>query len=836
MNFEFLEELKTFRLENGLTVLFLPMKRAALAAVQFWIKSGSIHEGDKLGSGVSHALEHMLFKGSGSMSGEELNAKVEALGGESNAYTTWDRTVYTLDLPSKNFSKGFRLLADMVMKPALRAKDFTLERNVILREMSMYADLPDECLLQNMLETVFAGHPYHAPILGYKDLFKDLTVNDLKEYYTKRYCPNNSFVVICGKLSASEADEAIAYLKSWKTFPLKPICIPFSRKQLGSRRHLSFADTELVYGTVAWQTEHFLHDDFPALEMLASVLAGSDSSYLQEHLVDKSDLALDIDAQAWKEFYAGLFTVDFSTETKRVVDAEKAIFDSFNRLKSIPNLKKRLATSQALQRVSVIRDLQTNEKVADLLGESFFHGGSIAHFSFWQNALQSVTVDDLIRVGERYFSESESTVTMILPKVEERKYAKKRTAAVSEKWFESEISQEARLYALQDESLPYVNFSVYCPFGSMQDISEKAGLSKLLATLWIMDNAGFSAHRFSRELEYLGAELKTNVGYDGMMLHVAFPSDSGKRVLDLLEFVFQPKFIQKTFDREKDLLIGRMREDRDDVSYYALLEAEKMFFGKHPMRLRSDGSEASVSNISRKDIVETYGYRIGKNSLTPMLVGNFDDKVFSRIQEMWKHLPLADAAVRTVLDLKFSPSKTKYLPRSSEQTIVVHTYPFPKKSGENLFRSELLFQLLSGTSAPVFRKVRETSGLAYFAQASARVSRLGGALHLFAGTEKKHAQKVSSLLEEEIMKLSGSISNKSLEIAKATYEATLSKQWQMLPNRASMIQNSILLYGKRMSLDEMLDAVHRVTKDEVSELAKAFLNVAFCQKLFVGDV
>src|SRR5450432_2083683 len=196
-------------LPNGLTLLVKPDNAAALASVQIWVRTGSIHEGSQLGAGLSHYLEHMLFKGTGRRAGREISATVQAHGGYINAYTTFDRTVYYIDLPSEHTGVAIDLLADAVLHSTLPADECAKEREVILREIAMTKDDPDNRLWENLFATAFREHPYRQPIIGHKDLFSAADRAALLAYYKERYVPNNIVVVIAGDVGVAEALAAV---------------------------------------------------------------------------------------------------------------------------------------------------------------------------------------------------------------------------------------------------------------------------------------------------------------------------------------------------------------------------------------------------------------------------------------------------------------------------------------------------------------------------------------------------------------------------------------------------------------------------------------------------
>ena len=174
-------------LANGIRVFFRQTPPSGLVSVQVWVKSGSVHEGEFLGAGISHYLEHMVFKGTEKFSSEAISKKVQALGGSMNAYTTFSRTVYHVDLPAESAETAFDVLSQMTLFPRLDAEDARSEKDVILREIAMGEDDPDQRIAAASLETVFRVHPLRFPIIGKRDLFERLGAEELKTYFKNRY-------------------------------------------------------------------------------------------------------------------------------------------------------------------------------------------------------------------------------------------------------------------------------------------------------------------------------------------------------------------------------------------------------------------------------------------------------------------------------------------------------------------------------------------------------------------------------------------------------------------------------------------------------------------------
>ncbi|MBC8041449.1 MAG: insulinase family protein, partial [Opitutaceae bacterium] len=260
-------------LANGLTLLVQRDTSAPVASVQVWVKTGSIHEGGLLGAGLSHYLEHLLFKGTERRAGREISTTVQAHGGNINAYTTFDRTVYYIDLPSDHVGVALDVLSDAVLHSTLPADEVTREQGVILREIAMGNDDPDHRLGEALFDTAFRQHPYRYPIIGYKDVFTAVTRDDLVSYYKARYVPNNLVVVVAGDVDAASVRSQVE--KFFGTAPrakLAPVLVLPEPPQLAPRAVHRHEDVELTRAGLSWQIPGLTHADAPVLDLLGVLL------------------------------------------------------------------------------------------------------------------------------------------------------------------------------------------------------------------------------------------------------------------------------------------------------------------------------------------------------------------------------------------------------------------------------------------------------------------------------------------------------------------------------------------------------------------------------------
>src|SRR5580658_6161983 len=188
------------QLQNGLNILVEPDFTAPVVSIQFWCATGSIHESPWIGAGLSHLLEHLMFKGTPTRGNSQLAQQIQDLGGHLNAYTSFDRTVYHVDLPSDHALAALDILSDAILNSTLPAEEYAKEMEVIRREFAMGRDNPDSEMGKLIFQTAYTRHPYLHPVIGHLDLFNQVTRDDVAAYYHERYAPQNLTLIVCGAI------------------------------------------------------------------------------------------------------------------------------------------------------------------------------------------------------------------------------------------------------------------------------------------------------------------------------------------------------------------------------------------------------------------------------------------------------------------------------------------------------------------------------------------------------------------------------------------------------------------------------------------------------------
>src|SRR6185503_8415518 len=223
-------------LPNGLTVIVQEDHSAPVASVQAWCATGSIEEDQHLGAGLSHILEHMLFKGTKTQKANDIAQKIQEVGGYINAYTSFDRTVFWIDVPKDGVPTALSVLSDAMMNSTLPPEEYNKEQEVIRREFAMNYDDPDRMTSLLLFATAYQKHPYRLPVIGEMEIYNQLTQEQVMQYYKSRYVPNNLTFIVVGDVDSGKVRQQLTeFFKDYPGKSLKPVFVPAEPPQLGRR-------------------------------------------------------------------------------------------------------------------------------------------------------------------------------------------------------------------------------------------------------------------------------------------------------------------------------------------------------------------------------------------------------------------------------------------------------------------------------------------------------------------------------------------------------------------------------------------------------------------------
>ena len=319
-------------LNNGVRVITHQVKGSNSISLGFWIGVGGRYEEGRL-KGVAHFLEHIVFKGSHSYSGEEIKMKIEGVGGALNAFTSEEQTCFYAKIPSKHLNQTFNVLADMVLCPTITSKDVSKEKTVIVEEIKMYNDLP-QYYVQEILEgLLWPNHPLGESLAGTQETVMGTFAKDLKGFHETFYAPGNIVVAACGNLSHDKILKLVR--KQFKALKAseKKTYVPVEAEQSKPNVKFSHRNIEQMHLALGLPAFDENHKDRYALNLLSIILGGNMSSRLFVEVREKKGLAYSISSSYKTLHDSGLFLIRAGVDNQKIVPTVKVILKEFNKIK-----------------------------------------------------------------------------------------------------------------------------------------------------------------------------------------------------------------------------------------------------------------------------------------------------------------------------------------------------------------------------------------------------------------------------------------------------------------------------------------------------------------------
>lgn len=714
--------------------------------------------GGNLGAGLSHYLEHLLFKGTTQRAGRDISATVQAHGGYINAYTTFDRTVYYIDLPSEHVPVAVDLLADAVLHSTLPADEVAREKDVILREIAMTRDEPDTRLWDALFSTSFRQHPFAQPIIGHREIFSAVTRDELWNYYRSRYVPNNLVVVIVGDLDLDAAEAVV--LKHFGAAPrvrLAPVYVPEESPQLAPRELHKFEDVEVARAVLAWPIPGLAHPDAAVLDLLAMILGHGESSVLWQELRERRNLVHSIDASSWNPGSSGLFCIGFTADGAKRARAAAAIHQvlAARQRRGFTPREIRQAIRQLV--VGEINTRKTMSGQASRLGSAEVVVGDLDYSRSYFQELQAVTPAQVRRVLREYLAPAKLTSVSLNPAATRGAAAAGAGAKAAVADFtEITLGNGARLLLQENPRLPSVHFRVLLQGGPLFEPPGQRGATALLATMLTKDTKLRSAEAVARTIEEVGGSFYPVSGNNSIGLGVEVLRPDVDRALSVLdEALHAPAFAARSFATERDAQLAGLREDNDDVVTFARKHLRRTFFGAHPLALDAHGDEAGVGALTPGRLRSLLaGLAVGPNVVLAV-AGDFRRRdLLPALKKFLGRFPSRPAPALPSREFPLPAAVGNFveqMPR--EQAVVLQAFPGPRVNAADSYIADVADELFSGMASRLFERVREELGLAYFVR-SGRVSGLdAGMFYFLAGTQPGREDQVLGEIAAEIQRV-----------------------------------------------------------------------------------
>ncbi len=410
-------------LENGLRVVTETMPSTRSVAVSIYVGAGSRYEAPEQ-AGMSHLLEHLLFKGTTKRpTPQEISEQIEGVGGVMNAGTDRELTVYYAKVARIHFDRAADVLTDMIRNPLMANEELEKERKVVIEEIASTSDSPAQLVDVLLDATMWPGQPLGRDVAGTEESVISLTRDGTVAYLKRQYVPNNIVIAVAGAVEHEEVVSAMrTALGDWQ--PGKPSAwFPAVNGQHEPRIAIQYKKTEQAHIEVAVHAISSQDPDRFALDLISVILGEGMSSRLFLELREKRALCYDVHSYAAHYLDTGSFAVYAAVDPKKTVEAAKALIEELSRLRTDGVTDDELRKAKELSKGRLLLRMEDTRSVSGWLGGQEMLNGEIRTPDEVVALVEAVTIDDMRRVAMKVFDENQLTMALVGPFRSEKRFA-----------------------------------------------------------------------------------------------------------------------------------------------------------------------------------------------------------------------------------------------------------------------------------------------------------------------------------------------------------------------------------------------------------------------------
>lgn len=863
---------KIDKLPGGLTLVTLDNHAAPVAAFQVWLHVGSHDELDDE-RGLAHLHEHMLFKGTPTRGVGAIAADIEAAGGNINAWTSQDQTVYHIVMPSHAWRAGLEVLADAVCHPLFDPDELEREIEVVVEEIKRSEDSPSRVLYRRLFELIWAGHPYALPVLGTEQSVRSMTQARMRAFYDKHYTAPNATVVAVGDFDPEEVRAEVQRLFAdlAATQPPARVNAPEPRPPAAAAAlPTTFSESRLVY---AFPAPGLSHPDVPALDVLAIVLGQGDSSRLFREVRRDQGLVNDIGASCYTPERCGMFSVSLLTSRDRLKPALEASLDVLARLleTGIDELELEKARNIVLSEATY--KLETVQGMANSMGYYQVTCDDPDWEQGYHAAVARLRTSDVLRAARTWLRpEAVQVVQMLAEDTEDADGDEGAGAdlalddAPDGQPDEAEVLDEAGLLSTvqrrlgrfvgtplaareadviegieltrldsgdvllvrPDRSVPVAALRVAGLGGLLAETPATAGHTRLLSDLLTRGTASRSADDFADTIDRLAVDLGGFAGRNSIGMSALCLSQHLEPVLEMMtDCLWSHALPDQELQIQREAQLEDIRHQHDAPArtcFRALLQA---MYGAHPYGLDSLGTLESVGAADQAALLGLGRGLLGPGRLVWAAAGDLDvDQLTRRLNAL---TPTDPREAPPLTNGPVAPLTEKVQLRNKADKAQAHIaigFRGTTLSSPDRHALAVLSTVLSGQGGRLFLELRDRQSLAYSVSSMSVEGVDPGYFAFYIGTSPDKEQTALAGLYGEIDKvLQAPVLAEELDRAKAYLAGAHAIGLQRSSSRAATIAFNHLYGLGRESWRTQLEDLLAVTAEDVLEAARRTLTV-----------
>lgn len=834
------------KLDNGLTLLVQEDHAAPLATVSVWYRVGSRNERPGL-TGISHLIEHMLFKGTPTHGKGEFSRIVKRNGGEYNAVTTYDYTATYEVLASDRLDVAYELEADRMSNLLMDPAEFAAEREVVKEERRMRLDdQPFGQAATALFAHAYVAHPYHWPTIGWRSDLDAITRDDCFAYYKKYYVPNNATVLVVGDVDPKEAEEKVrvAFGTTPKGADVPEVGI-VEPEQHGEVRFKLHRETQVSGLGIAWHVPNLAHEDAAALTVLQTVLSNGESARIPKALVKDKQVAMIAIALYQGDLVdPGLFIAyGIANPGKRVEDVEQGILEEIARIQATPPSAKEL--ERARNQVFAQQEFAAESSQALTMQLGMYQ--VVKKWDLGDRLLDAVTrvsPEDVQRVAKMYLTEDNRTIGTLMPPPEPPKLrppGKGGAAITPDQIKRVKLANGLTVLVVERHGHPTASIAALVRAGSAWDLPGKAGVASLTASAVLRGTPTRTPDAIDEAIDFVGASLTAACEEDGATFRGKCLTKDFDATLDLLADSLQnASFPAGEVERLRGLAFGGLKAAKDQPSHVATEEFERIVFDGHPYGHPAEGTEASLGMIARDDLVNLHRDLYAPNFTTIAVVGDVSaDEAIAKVTKAFADWKPKEGPPGVFPEVKPGDSiRLRIVDKPLEQATLIVGHRAVPRSHPDYYAIKLLNDILGGGGLynRLANDIRDKHGLAYSVASGFKHRAQAGEFEVELQTKVASARQALGLVLEHLHRIRDEgVTPEELEESRAFYLGSFPLAFETNADLAGQLLN-MEEYGLGVEyLSEYPEKMKAVTKADVDRVAKEHLRPEELVIVMVGD-
>ncbi len=827
-------------LPNRMILVAQELHAAPVVSAQVWVNTGSVYEQEHVGAGLSHFLEHLLAGGSTANRTEtQSNALLGRMGAKTNAATGLSTVHYYIDATSDDTTQVVDLLTDWMQNSLITQTEYERERQVIQREFEHGMGSPDRIFWKLTQQARYTNHPARHPTIGYLDEFLKITRDEIYDFYSRMYVPNNMVFAVSGDIDRHEVINQLAEL--WKDVPANDLpanlSFPIEKKLTSPRIVEGTAAIKRPRLRLAWPGTRLAGEHDYALDLLGIILGQGESSRLVQTVRDEQQLVTNVSAFnlsfAWGEgfFGAGAEIADPS-DPDAVAKVKAAILKQVDKVLTEGVTDEELARAKRKTIARVAYDGQSAHALANSVASNICGMADPDYDKHYAHAIESITKDDVHQAAKAILDHNRLITVLLKPEEGDKPAADvlvrndadtdttlpteaidldnaqrldeiKRKLATDKQDIAPITVEPIKVITLDNglrvifqksNLVPAVSIQMYTLGGLLADEPGEQGIANAIDTMLMRGTTTRDAQQIAKQLEDLGASIGSSCGNNTSYIRGICLSQDLPTVLDLFaDVALNPTFPESEWAKLKPRLLAAIDRQEDSWQGQLQLNFRKTYFGEnHPWASTTVGKKDVIENLTVEQMRKRFSQRLSAKDTVLAIFGDVDvNKVTKLVNDHFGKMP-AVAVKPFELPENTQPKPGVYVYESKQPLAAVQIGlgPGVTRDDPDFPRIAVLSRLISDfPSGWLEAQLRgKGPGLAYAVWAYQVTGMMPGYLAVGFNTQATTAQEAL---------------NRTNEILKQAKEQSIDES-EVLRARASVITNEIM--GKESNSDRAAEA------------------------------